>query len=204
MQKWCTSEFTDSLAKSLREGVDIGIRESESKLNFSGFPRNPPSTPETFAGLSKILLKWHSKSQILGPFSKKEAARRNLIVNPIHGVPKPDGSVRPVINNSYPKRQYHLSVNGHIIEPLKTVQYPSLRSIVTNIDREGKGAWVWSRDLEDGYFNCIVKEQQCRFLAFEWADRVWIPTVMVFGLSSAPPNIHPVYVRSNESHKNGK
>ncbi|MCP5015822.1 MAG: hypothetical protein GY938_11230, partial [Ketobacter sp.] len=61
-----------------------------------------------------------------------------------------------------------------------------MRSIVTNIDREGSGAWVWSRDLEDGYFNCIVKEQQCRFLAFEWADRVWIPTVMVFGLSSAP------------------
>ena len=23
-------------------------------------------------------------------------------------------------------------------------------------------------------------------LSFEWADRVWIPTVMVFGLSSAP------------------
>ena len=79
-----------------------------------------------------------------------------------------------------------MSVNGHIIEALKTVKYPSLRSIVTNIDKEGQGCWVWSRDLEDGYFNCIVKEEQCRFLAFEWADRVWIPTVMVFGLSSAP------------------
>ena len=109
-----------------------------------------------------------------------------MIINPIHGVPKSDGSVRPVINNSNPKKQYHLSVNGHIIEPLKTVKYPSLRSIVANIDAEGKGCWVWSRDLEDGYFNCIVKEEQCRFLAFEWADRIWIPTVMVFGLSSAP------------------
>jgi len=45
---------------------------------------------------------------------------------------------------------------------------------------------IWAKDLEDGYFNIKVRPDQTKSIAFVFAGLLFIPMVLVFGISSAP------------------
>ena len=174
------------LLESLKNGVDLGIDIENNPPSQHPNARNPPSDEGIKCGLSKTIHKWYNRNQLLGPFTKRFAKKRNILTHPIFGIYKPDGSVRPVINYSHPKSDWDTSLNGHIDENLRHVDYVAFQSIVATVASQGTGAFIWTRDLEDGFFNCSLRETQIPTVGFLWADRVWVPTVMTFGLSSAP------------------
>ena len=175
----------NKLCEQLENGFDLGL-DPNNLPNERLFCPNPPTTQAVHVGLCKTIFKWWSRNQLLGPFTQQEAQKMRLCVNPIFGVPKPCGAIRPVINNSFPKRQFHKSVNGHLRKELCTIKYTDLYSIVATARACGRNCWGWARDIQDGYFACYARKEQRRFLAFQFADRWWVPTVMTFGLSSAP------------------
>ncbi len=113
-----SDDYSDAIIEGLEHGVDIGITtDSEPSIHLTG--RNPTIDPKTCVCISKTVFKWHARRQLLGPFLKSQGQAMGLRLNAIHGVPKLNGDIRPVINNSDPKSRYHESTNGHIIETLR-------------------------------------------------------------------------------------
>ena len=49
-----------------------------------------------------------------------------------------------------------------------------------------RGDWLFSIDLESGYYHISIKEEHCKFLGFQWGGKFFEFRVLPFGLSSAP------------------
>ncbi len=181
-----SKEELNKLADELQRGVDIGIQQDNlPEVSTSCIP--PPADDWVERKLAQVILKWYERGQILGPFTIEEGKEMGVRAAPVHGVPKHGGDeIRPVVHHSWPSREKWRSVNGKLRPELCTVNYVGLAAFVATAQLHGPGAWIWSRDLEDGYFNCNLRKEDQRWFAFKWKDMIWIPTVMVFGISSAP------------------
>ena len=163
--------------------------------NFGLNPQNLPrprvqcreltKDPLTLLGIAKTVRKWYRKNLISGPYSESEARKIGVTASPAFGVPKPDGSTRPVIDysNKTPSGQ---SVNSTQLASHTSVQYVSLKSIIATAYSIGPSAWLWARDLEDGYFNIWLELKYRKYGTFKFANCYWIPNVLMFGFSSAP------------------
>ena len=134
--------------------------------------------------MAETIIKWHKKGHLMGPYLPSDPIAKECRINPVFPVPKPGGEVRPVVN--YSKEIDGASLNDYLDPDLCTVEYIQLREIVYTIQQVGKGAMIWAKDLEDGYFNIKVRPDQTKSLAFIFAGLLFIPMVMVFGISSAP------------------
>ena len=170
-------EFLDELER----GHDIGIEEEPSN---TGPIFNPPMDKKSKIKMAKTILKWHKKDYLLGPFDKNDPIAKKCRINPVFSVPKPGDEVRPVIN--YSKNIDGHSLNDKLIDSWCTVEYLKIQEIVYTIKSVGKGAVMWAKDLEDGYFNIKVNPNHCRFMAFIFMGLLFIPMILAFGLSSAP------------------
>ena len=142
--------------------------------------------------MAQTILKWYRKGYLMGPYPNAHPINDECRINPVFCVPKPDGSVRPVVN--YSKVINGRSLNELLDPTLCTVEYIQFKEIVYTIKQVGVGAMVWAKDLEDGYFNIKIKPSQTKSIAFQFAGLLFIPMVLVFGLSSAPPDFYGVYV----------
>ena len=145
---------------------------------------NPPLDLESRIKMAKQLLKWYHRDYLMGPYLASDPIVETCRINPVFCVPKPDGSVRPVVN--YSKKIQGSSLNELLDPEICTVEYLQIREIVYTIKSMGRGVYMWAKDLEDGYFNIKIKERQCKQIAFKFEDLIFIPMVLVFGLSSAP------------------
>ena len=126
---------------------------------------------------------------MLGPFHPSDPLlrRRGARINPVFTVSKPDGDVRPVINYSKRLNDGGPSLNERIKEgPRATVEYLQMTEIIYTILAVGEGAMVWAKDLQEGYYNVRVREDQVWLLAFQFMGMIFVPMVLAMGLSSAP------------------
>ena len=146
--------------------------------------QNPKMDHQSKCKMAQTILKWYHKGYLMGPYPNNHPITDECRINPVFCVPKPDGSVRPVVN--YSKVINGKSLNELLDPTLCTVEYIQLREIVYTIKQVGVGAMVWAKDLEDGYFNIKIKPSQTKSIAFQFAGLLFIPMVLVFGLSSAP------------------
>ena len=162
--------------------MDIGLGEYDPPpVQIS---HNPPLDLESRIKMAKQLLKWYHRDYLMGPYSASDPIVKSCRINPVFCVPKPDGSVRPVVN--YSKKIQGSSLNELLDPEICTVEYLQIREIVYTIKSMGRGVYMWAKDLEDGYFNIKIAEHQCKQIAFKFEDLIFIPMVLVFGLSSAP------------------
>ena len=145
---------------------------------------NPPLDLESRIKMSKQILKWYNRDYLMGPYRESDPIVQTCRINPVFCVPKPDGSVRPVVN--YSKSIQGSSLNDLLDPEICTVEYLQIREIVFTITAMGRGVYMWAKDLEDGYFNIKIAEHQCPQVAFRFAGLIFVPMVLVFGLSSAP------------------
>jgi len=88
-------------------------------------------------------------------------------------IPKPNGSVRKIIN----------------LKPLNrlvTGQHFSMESAPLVLQAIRPGHWAVSIDLSDAYFHIPVKSTSRKYLRFLALERVWQYRVICFGLKTAP------------------
>ena len=163
------------------EGMDIGLPYTTP---ISHAKSNPKMSLKEKCKMAETVLKWHKKGYLMGPYSTSHPIAKECRINPVFCVPKPDGSVRPVVN--YSKEINGTSLNDLLFPDWCTVEYIQLREIVYTIKQMGEGAMMWVKDLEDGYFNIKIRPDQTKSLAFIFAGMLYIPMVLVFGLSTAP------------------
>ena len=170
-------EFLDELER----GHNIGLPEIPKPVKSRA---NPPMDNISKCKMATTILKWHSKNYLMGPFDPSDPIAKECRINPVFCVPKPDNTVRPVVN--YSKKIHGTSLNDFLDPEWCTVEYIKLKEIVYTIYQVGQGAMLWAKDLEDGYFNIKVEPTQAKSMAFIFAGLLFIPMVMIFGLSSAP------------------
>ena len=118
-------------------GVDIGLSD-ETPLSHS--KANPKMTLEEKCKMAQTILKWHKKGYLMGPYPKAHPIAKECRINPVFCVPKPDGSVRPVVN--YSKKLDGNSLNDLLTPEWCTVEYIQLREIVYTIKQMGAGAMM--------------------------------------------------------------
>ena len=161
--------------------MDIGINHQPTPVRAR---RNPPMDEASNIKMAETIIKWHNRDYLLGPFKPNDPFVSDARVNPVFSVPKPDNSVRPVVN--YSKAMNGYSLNDYLYPEWCSVEYIKIQEIVYVIWLIGVGAKIWAKDLEDGYFNIRPKESQLKLMAFAFAGFIWVPMVLVFGLSTAP------------------
>ena len=103
----------------------------------------------------------------------------------LFGVPKPDGSTRPILNLS-DKTKFNYSINNLIDPILCTVEYAQTKQVVETVRALGKNAWLWAKDLKDGYYNVSINENDVHKLGFIFDDKIYLFQRLPMGLSSSP------------------
>ena len=103
----------------------------------------------------------------------------------LFGVPKPDGSTRPILNLS-DKTIFNYSINNLIDPKLCTVEYAQTKQVVETVRALGKNAWLWAKDLKDGYYNVSINKKDIHKLGFMFEGKIYIFQRLPMGLSSSP------------------
>ena len=171
----------NSFLNEYERGLDIGLPTIPPPVHSKS---NPKMDLKSKIKMGQTINKWHKAGYLMGPYPKDHPIAKTCRINPVFCVPKPDGSVRPVVN--YSKQINGQSLNDILRPDWCTVEYIQLKEIVFTIQQMGVGAMIWAKDLKDGYFNIKIRPEQCKSIAFVFAGLLFIPMVLVFGLSSAP------------------
>lgn len=180
-----TAKF-EAFLDSFEHGVDIGTSGTlpPGRARF-----RPPLDLESRIKFGRKILKWYDKGHILGPYPEGHADVQDIREAPVFTTIKPDGGRRPVSDASARLDDGGPSVNEDIKEhsPEKaTVQYLRLQQIVAVMILVGVTAAAWAKDLEEGYYNLRVRQDQIKLVAFKFWKWIFIPMVLAMGLSSAP------------------
>ena len=78
-------------------GTKIGLSSSfPNRLSNN----NPKFNYQDLIGIGTQVLKWLKSGVIVGPISEEFAKRNNVSIHMLFGVPKPDGTTRPILNLS--------------------------------------------------------------------------------------------------------
>ncbi|MCP4911012.1 MAG: hypothetical protein GY907_09930, partial [Bacteroidetes bacterium] len=168
--------------KVLTHGVRIG-------LAYPFQPRfkitNPIFSVAEKLGIGTQVAKWLKTGIVIGPISNVHAHTVGITLNMLFGVPKPDGSTRPILNMS-DKSVFNYSVNDLLDPLLCTVEYAQMREVVHIVRALGKGAYLWAKDIQDGYYNVSVHKNDIYDLGFVFENKIYIFQRLPMGLSSSP------------------
>lgn len=135
-------------------------------------------------GMGTQIIRWGKGDFIAGPFTKKEAKEKGISLSRFFGRPKPDGSTRPILDLSDDSFGMN-SVNGQFPKTHSAVEYMNFLELVAWVKLSGKSAFVWAKDLKDGYFNVHIAPEHGKKLGFEFDGKIWFYKVMPFGFAPA-------------------
>ena len=151
----------------------------------------------------KAFLKWHLTNCLVGPLLQQQG----MTISMIFAVPKPvPGTFRGILNLS-DTSVTGISVNMCLKAEYKTVEYVAQCEIIEKMLAVGRGAWLWVKDLEDGYHNVPVHEDDLMRLCVRFDGKVYAFQRLPMGLASSP-NIFtefmhfPLWAMSNDKDLN--
>ena len=180
-------QFPDKLALAqhfnvLKFGTRIG-------LNYRPLPRltnnNPKFNCKELLGIGSQLRKWLKTGIVIGPIDETYARQRGITLNQLFGVPKPDGSTRPILNLS-DDNLLNYSINDLLDEDWCSVEYIQTHELVQIVSALGVGAYLWAHDLRDGYYNVSVHLSDIHNLGFQFDGKIYLFQRLPMGLSSSP------------------
>ena len=165
-------------------GTDIK-RRPNCRENVRLSNNNPKFSFRDKIGIGRQVLKWRLKQYVLGPLPYSKAKELGVTLNRIFAVPKPDGTARPILNLS-DRRDTIRAVNDDLQSKWRTVEYIQQKEIIEMLLAAGKGAWMWAKDLIDGFYNISVKKCDIAKLGFVFDGKIYLFQVLPMGLSTSP------------------
>ena len=146
---------------------------------------NPRFSIHDKIGIGTQLIKWRKHGHVIGPIPLDIAIKNNIVINMIFGVPKPNGDTRPILHLS-DKPTTNAAVNQFLDSSMCTVEYVQFRELVETIRALGTNAFLWAKDLEDGYYNVPIQIDDIWNLGFFFDGKIYVFKVLPMGLSSSP------------------
>ena len=169
----------EKVVKYLKEGVEIGCK---GKYRQPSKARNAPSAYAAGYKVTDAICDWVDKGFAYGPVKLSEVPK-SAKISSIMTRPKPNGSVRIILNLSAPKG---VSVNDGI----DVKEYPTKMSSTTQwlrvLKKAGKGCVFLKVDWADAYKHISVSPEDTDLQWFIWMDRAFKELCLIFGAASSP------------------
>ena len=179
LQNYPCPSTAQYLITGFRYGFDIGFRGSFEDTNAR--PRNLLSARNNEAQVTEAILKELTRGHTSGPFPYPPFTHTHC--SPIGSAPKPDGSVRLILDLSSPRGQ---SVNDGISKEEFTCSYSKFDDAVSIVLHLGQGAVMGKIDIKHAFRICPVAPEQRPLLCFEWLGNFFTDTRIPFGSRSSP------------------
>ena len=158
-------------------GFDIGFRG----LGLPTRPRNLRSARDVPDAVSAAIALELQRAHLAGPF--RAAPFPCLHCSPLGAAPKPDGSVRLILDLSSPRG---CAVNEGNDPELFSVRYSSFDDAVRLVAHVGPSAALAKIDIRHAFRICPVRLDQLHLLGFQWGGFFFVDTRLPFGSHSSP------------------
>ena len=158
---------SDSFILNMVSGSEIPI-ENECLENVEiSVRRNPVSKEES------PMIDHEIERLIRMKVIEKSKSEAGEIISPIFSVPKPDGSVRIILN---------LKEFNEFVE----YEHFKMENAVTAIQMMRRGCFMASIDLRSAYHSVPIKKEHRKYLKFIWRGQLFQYTCFPNGLSNCP------------------
>ena len=171
-------DMVQYLILGFSHGFDIGFR---GDFAFHTRPRNLLSAANAAAKVSIAIQRELSRGHTSGPFSSPPFSHTHC--SPLGAAPKPDGSVRLILDLSSPRGH---SVNEGISPEEFTCKYSKFDDAVDIVVRLGAGCFLAKVDIRHAFRLCPVRPEQWYLLCYRWCDQYYVDTRLPFGSRSSP------------------
>jgi hypothetical protein len=165
--------------KCIEEGADIGCRGSAREPSRS---TNAASAYQHGPQVTDAIAEWVQKGYAFGPVDGKDVPA-TAKVSGIMVRPKPNGSVRVILNMSAPKGR---SVNDGIDKEEFPATMSSTAAWLTVLDEAGRGCLITKTDWAAAYKHVWVRDCDTDLQWFSWGGKFFKELCLIFGgVSSA-------------------
>ena len=174
-------EFGEYLLQGIEEGFRIGFRYGHHACRSS--QANMKSALENGTVVDEYLEKEVRLGRVFGPV--EEAVLPTAHINRFGIIPKPHqpGKYRLIVDLSHPRGA---SVNDGIERELCSMKYTSVDEAVRVVVALGPGTQMAKFDIESAYRLIPVHPDDRPMLGMKWKGKLYIDSVLPFGLRSAP------------------
>ena len=169
----------DTIKNDLKYGAEIGCK---GKFRNPSRATNAPSAYENGAQVTDAICDWLAKGFAYGPINLDEVPGTAKFSG-IMTRPKPNGSVRIILNLSAPK-------GAAVNEGIDNTEFPTSMSSTTKwlrvLHLAGRGAKMCKVDWSDAYKHVAVALQDTNLQWFQWGGKAFKELCLIFGgVSSA-------------------
>ena len=186
------SGLAKEVLSDLSKGADIGATGA-SRLPTVG--KNGQTALRYGDRIQDTLASFVSKGIYAGPLRKEELEGWDVKIHPLQIKVKDDGSVRVIVNASYPHiedgeemaegEQIPLSLNSSISAEDFPAYMAGLGEFVELLHSQGRGALIFKADLEAAYKHVPVRQEDWGLQVLAWGDRYFIDLKLMFGTVSS-------------------
>ena len=178
----CLRNYPNSLERGfviqgLCEGFDIGFSGRMSDTR----PCNAQSARDNRDGVVEAINTELQRGHTSGPFADPPFTITH--VSPLGAVPKPDGSVRLILDLSSPRGS---SVNDGIAPEDFACRYSKFDDAVDLVRHLGAGSFLGKLDIQHAFRLCPVRRDQWPLLCYRWEGSFFVDTRLPFGGRSSP------------------
>ncbi len=174
----CADEQLQKVCADLTDGANIGCLGAARSPSMS---KNTSSAFMYGEHVTDALASWIKKGFVYGPVDASEIPH-NAKVNGILCRPKPDGSVRVILNMSAPAGA---SVNDGIDIGDFPAVMSSTKKWLQVLEHAGIGCYMVKVDWADAYKHIQVREQDLDLQWFTWLGKGFVELCLIFGTASS-------------------
>ncbi len=173
-----------AFAQYILQGIQNGFRVGYNYFTHTCIraSSNHPSANEHPDIISKSLATEVEKGRLVGPLDIQKFP--HVQISSLGSVPKKHSDKwRLILDLSHPKGQ---SINDGIDRSACTLTYIKVDNVVQKILSLGRGSMLAKIDIESAFRNMPVHPDDRHLLGMVWDNKLYIDTVLPFGLRSAP------------------
>jgi hypothetical protein len=174
------------LAEGFMYGFDLGIKwDLSSSIIFSN---QPPSSEAEHNFVWKDIMEEVGAGRVLGPLEQIDIPFSNFVSCPVRGEPKRDNGIptekfRRIVNLS--KKFNGQSVNSSMDLEFVNMQFDKFDKAISILLKHGSGCFMAKVDLKQAYRFLPIRLDQLKFLIFQYRQKFFLDSRLVFGASSA-------------------
>ena len=184
------TNFCNLIKEDNPELAEYGLKYAKYGADMMRSPTKPKTQEKPYKtkdGLlkelaSKKLIDLIRQGKLMGPW-KREELHDDIYISSVF-VKEKDLSRNKIlflVDYSSPEGD---SINSAISSEYTYILLPRIKKYLTTVLEVGKNATITILDLENAYYNTLLKKEFQRLFAFEWENLVLIPGYMPFGVAT--------------------
>ena len=169
-------DLVSSIITGFQIGFDIGFRGTLTNTRH----KNNKSADTHKEGLAQSIKKEVTRGHTAGPFPAPPFPITHI--SPLGAVPKPDGSIRLIMDLSQPKGK---SINDFISKEAFPCKYTPFDEATRLVRKAGRGCFLSKIDIKHAYRLLPVRPEDWPLLVYCWQGQYYVDLKLPFGCRSS-------------------